>query len=440
MKITHQYIWAIVWPLVIASLSVPLMNLTDAFMLGQLQSPVPLASLVIGTKIFEFSLFLLYFLSLGTTTLVSRSLSKNDEHAARLWGMRSLLLSLILGILMVPILWSIGPTWITFLGATAQTHDQALLYLHICLISVPAQIATQAINGWLFGSFQSKRVMTMTLTSNGVNIVLTILLVQWFDLGIAGAALGTVVAQWFAFVYGLIAARDLLQNLRPHFAQIIEINALRELFSANRDLLIRSICVLSFLQCLTKMSAEMGTIGIAAMGILLMFLMTSSYVQEAMVRATEMLVARYYDQDNLTTYHQVVKKLSLWFLGAIVILGSVFLFGGETLVLAITKDKPTQDVAISLLPYVIAYIGITSWNYFYNAVLIGLGAFAHLRNAYIISFGALLLAMWLHFYPAPDFDRLWQVTLFFEVVRFTCLKLSIRFKLQPPSGFPLQTS
>jgi len=431
-NITHRSIWSLAWPLILANLSVPLTGIIDAFVLGQQPTPGSLASLVISTKIFEFSLFLFYFLSLATTTLVSKSFGQDKPLTARLWGLRSLTFGLCLGLLIVPLLALISPAWIKFLGGTPETYPDALTYIHIGLIGVPAQLMTQALLGWLFGAMKNQDVMGLSLLINLSNISLTYVLVMHYDLGIKGAAIGTVVGQWLGLCYGLYASKYLFKDIRQQFSNIFDFTGVKQLLSANRDLFLRSVCIMSFLQCITKMSASMGTFGIAAMGIIMTLVFASSYIQEAFVRVTEALIARVYDPQDTIHYTIVTSKIRLWVIGLIIFFIALFSIFADKFILAVTQDTSTQFLASSLVPYLLIYIALASWNYYYNAILIGLGAFTQLRDAYILSTLVFLITMWFYFYSEPNFQRLWITTYIFELTRIINLKLALYRKLREP--------
>ena len=72
MQITHQRILNIAIPIVLANVTVPLLSLVDTGVVGQIDSPIPIAAVGMGGLILNTTYWFFGFLRMGTTGLASQ--------------------------------------------------------------------------------------------------------------------------------------------------------------------------------------------------------------------------------------------------------------------------------------------------------------------------------------------------------------------------------
>ena len=73
--------------------------------------------------------------------------------------------------------------------------------------SAPLALANYAVLGWLVGQARAALALAVQIAINLVNMAATVLLVLWFDAGIAGAAIAAVIAEATGVVLGIVIAR-----------------------------------------------------------------------------------------------------------------------------------------------------------------------------------------------------------------------------------------
>ena len=70
----NRKIWGIAWPAILSNISVPLLGLVDAAILGHLNNPRYLGAVAIGGALLSFLYWGFGFLRMGTTGLVARAM------------------------------------------------------------------------------------------------------------------------------------------------------------------------------------------------------------------------------------------------------------------------------------------------------------------------------------------------------------------------------
>ena len=96
MTTLDRKIWGIAWPAILSNISVPILGLVDAAILGHLGDASYLGSVALGTAILSFLYWGFSFLRMGTTGLVARATGAGDHDGAFLVLAQSMVLALVL--------------------------------------------------------------------------------------------------------------------------------------------------------------------------------------------------------------------------------------------------------------------------------------------------------------------------------------------------------
>ena len=244
-----------------ALIAEPLYVLTDTAIVGHLGTP-QLGGLAVASTILLTLYAVFVFLAYGTTAAVSRLLGAGDEREAAHQAVQSLWLAALIGLgVMVTGLAAAEPL-VGLMGAEGAVRANALVYLRISLLGVPAMLVVLAGTGYLRGLQDTRTPLVVAVTTAGVNLVVEVVLIYGLDQGIGASALATVVAQTLAAaVYlsrigGTVAALGV--NLRPDPA------SLRRLGAVGRDLLVRTAALRAALVVATAVATRLGTVEVAA--------------------------------------------------------------------------------------------------------------------------------------------------------------------------------
>ena len=185
----------------------PVYTLVDTAIVGHLGAR-PLAALALAGTVISGAVSVADFLSYGTTAQISRLIAAGERARAEAVAAQALWLSLATGIVAALALLVFASPLLALIGHGAGVHRQAQLYLLIVLPGVPAQLVALAGEGCLRGLGDLRSPLRILIIANAVNVVLEVWFVYGLHLGLAGSALGTLIAQ---LGMGLAFARRMLR-------------------------------------------------------------------------------------------------------------------------------------------------------------------------------------------------------------------------------------
>lgn len=182
-------------------------NLTDMFWLGRVGSAVVAASGSAGMYLW-LSNGLMFMGRMGAEIGVSQQLGKGDAAAARRYSENSLFLGAALGVLFGVLMMVFSGPLIGFFNIRdAYVSDAAVLYLVITATAIPATFISAAVAGTFNASGNSRVPFLINLAGLVFNMVLDPVLIFGMDMGIAGAAVATAIAQWIVAFLSLLAVK-----------------------------------------------------------------------------------------------------------------------------------------------------------------------------------------------------------------------------------------
>ena len=204
------HLLAVAWPVSISFLVQTLYNLIDAFWLGKLGKTALVAPTVTLNIVF-IGIALAMGLGQAGTTLVSQHKGAGQMGRMAAAAGQTLLLQMVVGSLVAVLGLIFARPLLELLRTPTDAFDQTLRYMRWILTGVPLMFLFYTYQSILFGLGDSVRPMRVSLFSAAVNVILDpILIFGWGPapaLGVAGAAVATVIARGLA---SLLALYELL--------------------------------------------------------------------------------------------------------------------------------------------------------------------------------------------------------------------------------------
>lgn len=412
-------------PNIISNLSVPLLGAVDTAVVGHLEHVYYLGAIAVGSIIFDFIFWGFGFLRMGTTGMVAQAYGAQSERKTRIILFRVLLVAAASSLFILLIQYPLIEVSLYLINASPEVEEYTRLYYHIRIFAAPATLALFGLNGWFLGMQNSTYPMIVTVFLNIVNIVLNLIFVFWFGMNVDGVATGSLVASFLAL--GLAAALyqkkygGVKLNIRGN--ELIEPEELKKFFSVNRDIVIRTLCLIFSYAFFTAKSAEMGDVVLAANTILLQMWYISSYGTDGFAYAAESLVGRFRGAKEEGKLKEAVKANMIWGLG-LGILGTTTyaLFDAEIIALFTDKEN-VIGAAMSVVIWLIVAPVVNSVCFIWDGVYIGATATGAMRNSMLI---ATILVFIPVFYVSELFagiHALWMAMTAFMVARGVILSL-----------------
>lgn len=190
-------------PAILAMMVTSLYNTVDRAFIGSIENVGALAISGLGITMPLFTILGAFCVAIavGGSTNVSIKLGEgNKEEAEKIMG-STVALELAVGITMVLVgIFFLDKILYAF-GASDQTIKYARDYMSIIFAGAWFNLPGFALNSCIRGEGNPKLAARMMITSCILNLILDPIFIFGFDMGIKGAALGTVICQLFIFTW-----------------------------------------------------------------------------------------------------------------------------------------------------------------------------------------------------------------------------------------------
>lgn len=400
----------------------PLQAAVDTAVMGHLGDPALLGGVALGGVIFTFLYWALAFLRMGTTGLSAQAEGAFDRAALALILARGLLTAAALGIALIVL--RRGVLWLALgvLEGTPAVQQTAATYFLIRIWSAPAALANFVVLGSLLGRQRVRRGLLVQATINGTNAVLAVVFVLGFGWGVSGVASATATADYLGLALGLLLVRPLARGTRPllGLSALVDRAALGRLVAVNRDLFLRTLCLVSAYAYFTRAGARMGDVALAGNAILLNFHTLMSYGLDGLANATEAIVGAAVGTRDRARFRAAVRTSLVWGFASAAGFALVFLVLGPTLIAVLTDIPSVRAAAIRFLPWAIVSPLVSVWSFQLDGIFVGATATAALRNSMALALAVFLLAAQL-LMPALGNHGLWAAFMAFMATRALAL-------------------
>ena len=370
----------------LAFLTTPLLGMTDIAVIGRIGDAETLGGLVVGALVFDFVFSVCNFLRAGTTGLTAQALGAGRLREMEAVFFQASLLALTIGIALViaePAIMGLG---LLVVAPGPHVAEAASTYVFVRMFSAPFALMNYAILGSVLGRGWSGRALLLQLVINGTNIALSIIFGLLMNWGITGVALGTICGEAVGCLVGLgVIGRSFSTGRLPRRAEIFDRAGFSQMLGVNRDIMIRSICLLGAFALFTRLSAALGPVTLAANGLLMNLFMTGAYFLDGIATASEQLAGLAIGARLKSAFDRTVRLTSMWGIAIGFALASIVLFAGEALIDFLTTDPGVRQAARGFLPYAAATPLVGALAFVMDGIYIGATWSKAMRDMMILS-------------------------------------------------------
>lgn len=415
-------------PAFLALVAEPLFLMADSAIIGHLGTQ-QLAGLGAASAALLTAVGVFVFLAYATTATSARRLGAGDRAGAIASGIDGLWLSVIIGVGAAVLMGVFAGPLVGLFGASEATTTYAVEYLQIACFGIPPMLASLAVTGVLRGLQDTKTPLIASVAAFSLNVVLNVALVYGLHLGIAGSAIGTVIAQWgmaIALVWVLISqARREQAPLRFHPTGVL--TSARSGF----PLFVRTVALRITLLLTTWVAARMGDVPLAAYQVSMTIWNFLAFVLDALAIAAQALTGKALGEGQRDEVRRLTGLLQTWGVLFGALLAVLLLATHTVLPLAFTSDATVRAALAAALIVIAIGQPLAGYVFVLDGVLIGAGDGRWLGIAQVVMLIAYLPVVWaLHTY-APSDPRaatvwLWVGFTVFMAVRGLLLGLRAR--------------
>lgn len=414
----NRRILALALPNIISNITVPLLGLVDIAIVGHLGDDSLIGGIAIGTAVFNFIYWNFAFLRMGASGCTAQAYgARNFTEIASVF-VRALILALAAALLLVVFQRPIGHAVFLLMDGTPHTMSYAADYFYARIWAAPATISMFAFHGWYIGMQNSRFPMYISIGVNVVNLIFCL----WFALGlgwgIVGVAWGTVVAQYSGLVLSIVLwgvyYRRFLRYIR--IRECLKLDALLAFFKINRDIFLRTACIVVVYTFFTSASSGMGDTMLAVNTLLMQLFTLFSYLMDGFAYAGESLAGRYTGAHNVQALNRCVRLLLVWGGVVAVLYTGIYAFGWRTVLSLFTESPAILSEAGGYVGWLIAIPLVAFIPFTIDGILIGATRTAVMRDSVFLS-TALFFAVYYGFRSVIGNNALWAAFLLFLIAR-----------------------
>lgn len=375
-------------PAFLALVAEPLFLLADAAIVGHLGT-APLAGLGIAAVVLQTVVGLCVFLAYGTTGSVARRVGAGDLPGALAQGVDGLWLAVGIGSVATVGGVALTDPLVGLFGASEEVSGPAATYLRIAFLGTVPLLLVLAATGVLRGLQDTRTPLLVAVGGNVLNVVLNLLLVYPAGLGIAGSALGSVLAQVAMAAAFLVVV---IRGARRHHASLRpDLPGIRAAGRAGVPLVVRTLTLRAALLATTyavvlaAAGARDQEVDLATHQLAMTLWGFLAFVLDAIAIAAQAITGRALGAGDVAGTRELTRRMVRWGLVSGVVTGLLLAALSPVLGHLFTGDADVIDLLVPVL--LVAALGqpVAGVVFVLDGVLIGAGDGRYLAAAGVLT-------------------------------------------------------
>lgn len=405
-------------PAIVSNITVPLLGLIDVAIVGHLGSAAYIGAIAVGGLLFNIIYWLFGFLRMGTSGFTSQAFGKGDMQEVSYALVRALSVGMVISLCLLLLQIPIERIAFRLIDAGEEVKQFASIYFRICIWGAPAVLGLYGLSGWFIGMQNARHPMLVAITQNIVNILVSLLLVFGLKMKVEGVAIGTLVAQYSGFLMALFIQRRFYRHTRTaiRWKEVMNKSEIRRFFSINRDIFLRTLCLVAVTTFFTTTGARQGDVILAVNTLLMQLFTLFSYFMDGFAYAGEALTGLFVGGKNSDQLRLMIRNLFRW--GILLSLSATLLyaFGGRTFLSLLTNETAVIEEAMHYFYWVLAIPLAGFAAFLWDGILIGATASRLMLVAMLVAAGNFFLLFYL-FYPTLGNHALWLAFIVYLLLR-----------------------
>ena len=356
----------------------PLFLIVDSALVGHLGT-TPLAALGIAGAILQTIVGLMVFLAYSTTPAVARRFGAGDPTRAVSAGIDGMWLALGLGALLALAGYLTTPFLVGLFGATEAVTADAETYLGISMWGLPAMLIVFAATGLLRGLQDTVTPLWIAGLGFAANAPLNAFFIYGLGWGIAGSAVGTVLAQW-----GMVTAYVVVigRHARRHGAGL---RPQRDGISGSARsggwLFLRTVALRVALLATVAVATTLGTEELAGWQVAFTIFSTAAFALDALAIAAQALIGKGLGAADEAGVRRVLQRTLAWGVAFGVLVGLVIGASSGVIGFAFTGDPQLAALVQPALIVLAVAQPVAGAVFVLDGVLMGAGDARYLAIA-----------------------------------------------------------
>ncbi|MFY0761719.1 MATE family efflux transporter [Metabacillus dongyingensis] len=381
----HRAYLTLAIPLTISTMTTPLLGAVDTAVVGQLPDPAYIGGVAVGTLIFNTLYWVFGFLRVSTSAFAAQANGASDSAQGVLALSRPFLIAVIIGMCFILLQWLIEYAALTLIAPDSDVSKFAVEYFRIRIWGAPFTLLNYVILGWLMGMAKIKESLFLQVLMNVLNMILAILFVHVFSFAVKGVAAATLIAEITAFVLGLfiVFKASPFKWKIPSIQTLIDTQSMKKMVNVNKDLFIRTICLLVVINMFTAKGASFGTEFLAANAVLFQIHYIMAYFFDGFANASSILVGKAVGSNDKKLYKKTLSLSRQWSVITAFIIASVYGLFQEQIIELFTNLPGVIELSTKYGAWLIIYPFAACFGLVIYGVFTGATEIAPVRNSMI---------------------------------------------------------
>ena len=393
MNTHNREILQIALPSIVSNITVPLLGLIDVTIVGHLGAASYIGAIAVGGMLFNIIYWIFGFLRMGTGGMTSQAYGRGDEAEMMRLLTRSTGVGMLIALTLIVLQYPIERTAFSLIETTPEVERLAATYFRICIWGAPAVLGLYSFSGWFIGMQNSRYPMFIAITQNIVNILMSLVLVYGLEMKIEGVAIGTLVAQYAGWLMAIGLWMHRYKHLRPYaeLRSLTDKGAMRRFFQVNRDIFLRTLCLVSVTVFFTSAGAAQGEVILAVNTLLMQLFTLFSYIMDGFAYAGEALAGKHIGADNRPALRTMVRQLFVWGIALALAFTLIYGIGGEDFLSLLTNEESVITASSTYFYWVLAIPLAGFAAFLYDGIFIGATATGLMLRAMFVASVAFFL-------------------------------------------------
>ena len=352
------------YPAVIGLLVLSLYNLVDTIFIGHGVGSLGIAGLTISFPLQMIFIAFSQALGLGAASIISRALGSNQIKKAEQALLNCFSLILISSFAITALVMIFMEPLLRLFGSTPEILPYAMEYMNIIILSTVFIVFISALLHVIRAQGHAKFAMVAMVVGIGINIILDPIFIFWFDMGIGGAALATVIGHVFAsmlVLYYFVSDRSFIKVRFDKF--VFDWEIVKEIFSIGSSSFARLVSGnIIFIVVNNTLALYGGAIAIAAFGIINRVIMMIMMPVFGIVQGMQPIIGYNYGAKKYKRVKDVI-SLGIKVTTGLCILAFIILYGFADFIASIfTTEIELIEMTIPALRIIVLMLPIIGYQ------------------------------------------------------------------------------
>lgn len=349
-----QAIMTLVGPSVLTILIMVIYNIADMFFIGMLGDDDQVAAVAVVGPVFSLATAVATMIGAGGCAVIAKTLGAGEREKAKSMACLCIWAAICFGAMFTVILLLATNPLLRLLGATENLLGYAGIYMRILAVGSPLMLFSVSMASAIRAEGIVMQGMLSNMAGTVTNLMLDPLFILGFRMGVAGAALATVLGNLAASLLLCLTMhkRSAIMQFSPRYA-LMEPMLLLHILAVGLPNGVSSILSGLASTFSNRLLNAYGSGAIAAMAAAGRSVMVITMVQMGICMGVSPLLAYNYGAGNHTRLRETLQKTAALALGFGLVSGLACFFGREALVGLFLKDIDNLALGGQLMTWLI---------------------------------------------------------------------------------------